>query len=171
MTSSPVEATTRISSLYSDHSRRLLKFLTGLTDGRQDLAEDLLQETMIRAWRNLESVPDQPENTRRWLFTVARRLAIDAARTRSARPVETSALDLARMPATDYTSGEVEAIHVFRQTVDGLSRAHRTVLAELYLHGRSTGEAAQLLGLPVGTVKSRAHYALRAVRDALSAAN
>ena len=83
------QAQERLSELYADHSRPLLNFLLRLTNGERTAAEDLLQETMIRAWRHLETVPTEPENIRRWLFTVARRVTIDAVRMRQARPAET----------------------------------------------------------------------------------
>jgi len=153
-------------ALHAEHSRPLLNFLSGLT-GERHAAEDLLQETMIRAWRHLDSVPLESENARRWLFTVARRVAIDAVRMRRARPAETSVLDLTRIATVDDTPETVLAIHALRAAVDGLSQAHRRILSELYFEGRSTRETANRLGVPVGTVKSRAHYALRTLRDAV----
>jgi RNA polymerase sigma-70 factor, ECF subfamily len=157
----------RMCRLHAEHSRPLLNFLLGLTGGERHAAEDLLQETMIRAWRHLDSVPDESENARRWLFTVARRVAIDAVRMRRARPPETSVLDLTRIPAGDNVPETVVAIDALRRAVDGLSQVHRRILSELYFEGRSTLECANLLGVPVGTVKSRAHYALRTLRDAV----
>lgn len=161
------DAQTRMGKLYEDHSRPLLNFLFRLTRGEQEMAEDLLQETMIRAWQNLDRMPLEPEQTRRWLFTVARRLAIDAARKRRARPTETNAIDLSRIPATDHSPDEVVAMDTLRQAMDRLSDAHRTILSELYIQGRSPLETAMLLGVPIGTVKSRAHYAMRTLRSAL----
>jgi RNA polymerase sigma-70 factor (ECF subfamily) len=55
-----------------------------------------------------------------------------------------------------------------RRAVHDLSESHRVVISELYFHGRSTHETADRLGVPVGTVKSRAHYALRTLREAVT---
>ncbi|WP_240670168.1 sigma-70 family RNA polymerase sigma factor [Actinoplanes solisilvae] len=162
-----VTSEVRMSRLHAEHSRPLLNFLIGLTGGERHAAEDLLQETMIRAWRHLDSVPEESENARRWLFTVARRVAIDAVRMRKARPAETSVLDLSRIPAADDTPDTVLAIDALRRAVGSLSQAHRRILSELYFEGHSTRETATLLGVPVGTVKSRAHYALQTLRDAV----
>lgn len=163
-----VTAEARMCRLNAEHSRPLLSFLLGLTGGERTAAEDLLQETMIRAWRHLDSVPTETENARRWLFTVARRVAIDAVRMRRARPAETHVLDLNRIPATDDIPDTVVAIDALRRAVGSLSHIHRRILSELYFEGRSTRETAQRLGVPVGTVKSRAHYALRTLRDAVA---
>ncbi|XVV09825.1 sigma-70 family RNA polymerase sigma factor [Actinoplanes sp. CA-131856] len=160
-------AEARMVALHAAHARPLLSFLLNLCNGERHAAEDLLQETMIRAWRNLDTVPTEHENARRWLFTVARRVAIDAVRMRKARPAETGSLDMSRLPIGDDTTETVVAADTLRRAVDGLSDAHRTILAELYIEGRSTKETATRLGVPVGTVKSRAHYALRTLKDAL----
>ncbi len=161
------QAQERLSELYADHSRPLLNFLLRLTNGERTAAEDLLQETMIRAWRHLETVPTEPENIRRWLFTVAWRVTIDAVRMRQARPAETPLLDFTRVLTVEDPTGTVLAVDALRQAVRDLSPAHRAILSELYFAGRSTQETADKLGVPVGTVKSRAHYALRTLRGAL----
>jgi RNA polymerase sigma-70 factor (ECF subfamily) len=161
------DAAARMAQLHAEHSGPLLNFLLGLTNGERHAAEDLLQETMIRAWRYLDRVPEDHEGSRRWLFTVARRVTIDAVRMRQVRPAETNLLDLTRMPTADDTTDTVVAADSLRRAVGSLSDAHRTILSELYFRGRSARETATRLGVPVGTVKSRAHYALRTLRDAL----
>lgn len=155
-------------ALHAQHTGPLLGFLTGLTNGERHAAEDLLQETMIRAWRNLDNVPAESENARRWLFTVARRVAIDAVRMRQARPAETTNLDLARLPTNDDVPDTVVASDTLRRAAADLSDVHRVILSELYFEGHSIQETARRLDVPVGTVKSRAHYALRAIRNALT---
>src|ERR1700754_5364616 len=82
----------RLAALHSDHSSTLLNFLHALT-GERHTAEDLLQETMIRTWRSIDTVPHEYENARRWLFKVARRVANDAFRLRQSRPIEMQMLD------------------------------------------------------------------------------
>ena len=72
----------RLTALYADHARPLSRFLAGFTVGSPYGVEDLLQETMIRAWRRIEDVPAEPQGARRWLFAVA----VTSASTRSAAP-------------------------------------------------------------------------------------
>jgi RNA polymerase sigma-70 factor (ECF subfamily) len=151
-------------ALHDEHSPPLLRFLLRLSLGERQLAEDLLQETMLRAWRSIDSIAEDLETQRRWLFTVARRVAIDAARARQARPAEVGSLDLNRMPASGDAVEGVVAVHLVREALPKISEEHRTVLVALYFRGLSTGEIAAALGIPEGTVKSRVHYALRAMR-------
>jgi RNA polymerase sigma-70 factor (ECF subfamily) len=157
-----------MAELHAEHSPALLRFLIGLTGGEWYAAEDLLQETMIRAWRSLETVPVDSSGSRRWLLTVARRVAIDSARRRQARPAETGLVDIERMAAADDTTETVVLADSWRNAVRCLSETHRTILSELYFRGRSLDETAQFLGIPLGTVKSRAHYAVRTLRKAVA---
>ncbi|MFI6079009.1 sigma-70 family RNA polymerase sigma factor [Actinoplanes sp. NPDC051343] len=160
----------RINRVHAEHSGAVLHFLMSLT-GERHTAEDLLQETMIRAWQHLDTIPDDYETTRRWLFVVARRVTIDAIRMRQARPTETALLDLIFVLATPDTTETVIARESLKRAASRLSEAHRVILADLYLQGRSVQETARRHGLPVGTVKSRAHYALRMLRQNLSLAS
>jgi RNA polymerase sigma-70 factor (ECF subfamily) len=156
-------------SVHAIHYRPLLRFLLGLTRNDRPAAEDLLQETMLRVWRNLDSLPVEEENARKWLFTIARHVAIDAARSRQVRPSEVSLVETDRPSAVDGVGGAL-ALHDLNAAVQRLSGDHRAVLHELHFRGASIEEAAQRLGVPAGTVKSRAHYAMRLLRAALNPA-
>ncbi|OKI84551.1 hypothetical protein A6A27_40390 [Micromonospora sp. CB01531] len=157
----------RMRALYETHADAIFRFLLRLTLGERGLAEDLLQETMLRAWRNLDALPTEPEAVRRWLFTVSRRIAIDGARARQARPTEIAAPDIGQLPEDrDAMEAVVSAVTV-RRALAGLSEAHRAAIIELYFLGHSVDEAAARLAVPEGTVKSRAYYALRALRAAI----
>ncbi|MEU5943720.1 sigma-70 family RNA polymerase sigma factor [Micromonospora sp. NPDC047548] len=153
-----------MNALHEAQARPLYRFLLRLTLGNTQAAEDLLQETLLRAWRHLDHLPSETEPLRRWLFTVARRVAIDAARSRQVRPPETGALDLTTIPADDSPIDQFVAAHTIRAALARLSHDHRQVLLEVYVRERSTKEAAAILGIPEGTVKSRTHHALRALR-------
>ncbi|GIF64107.1 hypothetical protein Ais01nite_21420 [Asanoa ishikariensis] len=154
--------------IHDDNRRSLLAFLRSLIPSHSfPTAEDLFQETMLRAWQHLDAVPPEPEGQRRWLFTVARRLVVDAHRRRQARPVQVILADAAWIHSRDDDQGAMVARLMLRHAVGSLSRAHRSVLSELYVHGNSFTETATRLGVPVGTVKSRAHYAMRSIREVL----
>ncbi|MER7759850.1 sigma-70 family RNA polymerase sigma factor [Streptomyces sp. NPDC097619] len=156
-----------LAELQRDHGRALFGFLLGLTHGDAQRAEDLVQETLVRAWQHPEALETAHESMRPWLFTVGRRLAIDARRARLSRPQEVEAEALEHSPAPeDAVAGAVTAIDV-RRAVRGLGPEHRDVLVEVYFRDRSVSEAARELGIPAGTVKSRTHYALRALRRGL----
>ncbi|MDR7276463.1 sigma-70 family RNA polymerase sigma factor [Catenuloplanes atrovinosus] len=153
-----------VAGLYAEHAEALLRFLLRLTHGDRQLAEDLVQETMLRAWRHVDNLPGEWEPRRRWLFIVARRLTIDVVRVRRNRPVESGAMDLARIPSERDAAEAVVAAQTVRRALPKLSRMHRTVLVALYHEGLTGPELAEALDVPVGTVKSRTHYALRALR-------
>ncbi|RDG35537.1 sigma-70 family RNA polymerase sigma factor [Streptomyces corynorhini] len=156
-----------LTDLQHRHGPALLSFLLGLTYGDRQRAEDLVQETLVRAWLHPEAFDAPFESMRPWLFTVARRLAIDARRSRLARPPEVGDAVLAATPdPQDRTESAVAALDV-RRAVRTLSAEHRAVLGQLYFRGLSVNEAAAALGVPPGTVKSRSYYALRALARAL----
>ena len=154
-------------TLYDSHARVLLVYALRLTDGDRARAEDIVQETLLRAWRNLEQLDDAVRPVRPWLFTVAQRLAIDAHRARRARPPEVSDAALVSVPSLDDVEQSLDRI-VVADALQALSREHRAVIVETYFRGRSVAEAATELGIPPGTVKSRCYYALRALKLALA---
>ncbi|MEV3856366.1 sigma-70 family RNA polymerase sigma factor [Streptomyces sp. NPDC050095] len=157
-----------LAQVQREHGGPLFSFLLRLCDGDRQRAEDLLQETYMRAWQHPEALGSSShESVRPWLFTVGRRLAIDARRARLARPAEVgdAVLESARVCA-DHAERSAAALDV-REAVATLSPEHRAVLLEVYFKGASVAEAARTLGIPPGTVKSRAYYALRALRRVL----
>jgi RNA polymerase sigma-70 factor (ECF subfamily) len=165
--------------LYRRHAKSLYRFLVKLTCGNRGEAEDLLQETFLRAWRYVRSAAADSDRSkfdlaaiRPWPFTVARHIAIDAARARQVRPTEVSVPELAAVARVG--DNEIERF-VQAQAVRGalltLREEHRSALIELFYHDRTAKEAASVLGVPEGTVKSRAHYGLRALRRATAAAD
>jgi len=154
-----------IRSLYEQHGRALLAYATRLT-GDRAAAEDVVQETLVRAWRHPEVLVNGRGSVRGWLLTVARNIVRDHARARSARPIE-----VAESPGTtpverDHSDAVVDSM-VLLEALDRLSGSHRDVLVELYYRGRSVAEAASILGIPPGTVKSRSHHALRQLRETI----
>lgn len=156
-----------VRALYADHAGPLLGYVLRLTGGDRQRAEDIVQETLLRAWRHPEVLSGRP--IRPWLFTVARNLVVDGHRARRARPREVGEAALANAPAPAERL-DVDRILESWAVADALATLrpeHRGVLLETYYRGRSVAEAAEVLGIPVGTVKSRTYYALRALRLAL----
>ncbi|MGY1742229.1 MULTISPECIES: sigma-70 family RNA polymerase sigma factor [unclassified Blastococcus] len=154
-------------ALCDAHASALLGYALRLCGGDHAWAEDLVQETLVRAWRHLDQLDDQAAPVRPWLFTVAHHLAIDAHRARHARPHEVGDDAVAAIPSLDELDGALDRI-ILLDALDSLSREHRAVLVETYYRGRTVGEAAAVLGIPPGTVKSRCYYALRALKLALA---
>ncbi|SDK95125.1 RNA polymerase sigma-70 factor, ECF subfamily [Nonomuraea maritima] len=155
-----------VSALYREYHRPLLAFAIRLTAGDRQWAEDVVQETMIRAWRSAERLDAGAASLMPWLATVARRVVIDDRRRRDARPREAGDGPLAGVAVPDGLEGLLHQV-VVSEALKALSPAHREILNETILRDRSVNEAAELLGIPVGTVKSRVYYAVRALRIAL----
>ncbi|MEU9886292.1 sigma-70 family RNA polymerase sigma factor [Sphaerisporangium sp. NPDC051011] len=160
------EDETIVSELYRIYHRPLLAFTVRLTGGDLQWAEDVVQETMIRAWRSAAELESGASSLMPWLATVARRIVIDDTRRRDARPREAGDLPLDHAPEPDRTDDLLRQV-VVSEALKSLSRAHREILDETILRDRSANEAAAVLGIPLGTAKSRVYYALRALRAAL----
>jgi len=159
---------TLVRMLYEEHAGPLLMFVLRLTGGDRQRAEDIVQETLLRAWRNAHRLGAQGQQSLRpWLVTVARRIAIDDHRSVSARPPETYDRELESFPSTADDTDRVLQLMTVTDALRTLSQSHREILVETYFRGRTVPEAAEVLGLPLGTAKSRVYYALRALRTAL----
>ena len=154
--------------LYEEHAGPLLAFVLRLTDGDRQRAEDVVQETLLRAWRNAHRLNvDGQRPLRPWLVTVARRIAIDDYRSDRARPAETGERELEHFAVADETDRVLRSV-VMKEALAVLSHAHREILLETYFRGRTVAEAAETLGLPLGTAKSRLYYGMHALREALA---
>src|SRR5580693_8299326 len=158
-----------VRELWRANGPALMRFALKLTVGNRQHAEDIVQEALLRAWRHPEVIGSGKNAVRSWLYTIIRRIAIDQwrARSRIEEMIGDQYLELAS-PAEPIDQA-ITALDV-RAALAKLSSEHRQVLAELYYHGRLATEAAEVLGIPVGTVRSRAHYALRQLREAFVAA-
>lgn len=155
-----------VRALYARHAAPLLGYVLRLNGGDRGSAEDIVQETLVRAWRNPDALAEHHGSIRPWLYTVARHLVIDGHRARKARPPEVGEAALAALPGDDDLDRALESWAV-ADAIGVLGSDHRAVLLETYYRGRSVGEAAAVLGIPAGTVKSRTYYALRALKLAL----
>ena len=155
-----------VTELYRRYRTPLLSYVLRLTAGDTQQAEDVVQETMVRAWRQAGQLDLTEPSLMPWLATVARRIVIDQGRRKRARPQETGDVVLENVPVADTTEDLLRKV-VVAEALRALSPAHRDVLNETILRDRSVNEAAEILGIPVGTVKSRV-YAIRALRLVLS---
>lgn len=157
------------SDLVAQHAGAVRAYARRLT-GNAATADDVLQETLLRAWRHRHLLFGREGSVRGWLFTVAHNVAVDQMRgKRRAQPVGTDPWDSLQRPVDDHADAVVASAIVL-PALRRLTTEHRDVLFELYYRCSTVAEAAKSIGIPPGTVKSRAYYALRALRAHLAAA-
>jgi len=158
-----------VTELYRQYRGPLLLFVLRLTAGDRQQAEDVVQETMVRAWREARRLDLSERSLMPWLATVARRIVIDEQRRKRARPPEIGGAEVVEIApaAADETEHLLRKVLVI-EALQALTAAHREVLSETILRDRTVNQAAEVLGVPVGTVKSRVYYALKALRVVLA---
>ncbi|MFF5408270.1 sigma-70 family RNA polymerase sigma factor [Streptomyces misionensis] len=152
---------TYLNGLVDRHHSELVAFAERMLTDRHT-AEDIVQEAFIRAWNHSEKLRGGTGSVRSWLLTVTRHLVIDRVRSSYVRH-ETVADEVRDVWQADHADAVMSA-HQAHSLLRTLSAEHRDVLVHIYLHGYTLRETAQLLGIPTGTVKSRHHYALNALR-------
>ncbi|MFI2234648.1 sigma-70 family RNA polymerase sigma factor [Streptomyces chrestomyceticus] len=162
----------RVTALVLSYRQTLLRYVTGLLPADPQRAEDVVQETLLRAW--LESDLSRVGSARHeagwepglpWLFRVARNVVIDWSRRDRSRPAVPTGLPPETAGPADEIARVVERTHVV-ELLAQLSRPHREVLVYTYLLGCSGPDTAHALGIPPGTVKSRLHHAMHRLRAA-----
>ncbi|MDT7785226.1 MAG: polymerase sigma-70 factor, subfamily [Pseudonocardiales bacterium] len=124
-----------------------------------------MQEALLRAWRNPAILEQGTAASKAWLYAVARNFAIDEARSARAR-WEIGSDNLPERSRSDHTDKTLDA-WLIADALSQLKPEHRVVIVRAYYRGESIPELAEALGVPPGTVKSRLHYGLRALRLAL----
>jgi RNA polymerase sigma-70 factor (ECF subfamily) len=159
-----------LATLYADYASDLQRFAARLT-GDHGRAEDIVQETMLRAWRHPERVASHTGAPGAWLYTVARHLAIDQHRARRARPAaDLGPTVLADRAAPDQIDAAITQWDVTSALAD-LRPRDRDLLTARYLRDRSIDDIAADLDVPAGTIKSRLSAARHALRRRLQPGN
>ncbi|ONI90659.1 RNA polymerase subunit sigma [Saccharothrix sp. ALI-22-I] len=151
-------------ALHDEHAPALWRYVRRLT-GDDELSRDVVQEALLRAWRNPKVLEQGVAAARAWLYTVARNVVIDERRSARAR-WEIGSERLPERARSDPSDSALDAWLV-ADVLTQLTPEHRTVIVRAYYMGQSVAELADALDLPEGTVKSRLHYGLRALRLAL----
>jgi RNA polymerase sigma-70 factor, ECF subfamily len=153
--------------LYDKHAPELRRYAVRLT-GDRARAEDVVQETLLKAWQHPEVTGDPTRSPRAWLFTVARNIIVDDQRRASSRresvTPDTDAIHDHAGP--DEVNAALDRM-VLNSALSQLSADHRAVIRRSYYEGWTSAQIAADLGIPEGTVRSRLHYAMRALRLAL----
>lgn len=155
-----------LTALYAEHAGAVRTFVRKHQPDSHR-AEDCVQETFARAWRNIDRIRADG-NPRAYLFTTARNVLTDEWRAQQRRPrLVQDEFAIASEPTPDSVDAAIETMSI-GEAVGRLAPEHRDVVRALYFDGLSVAETADRLQIPVGTVKSRSYYAVRALRAHLS---
>lgn len=155
----PADAEARRREINQTFAGPLLRYLTSLASGNRELAEASMQETLLRASRNVDVLPTDPDRLERWLFTVARNVVSEAVRG--------SAAVRGRYGGLARPNGQALTGRSVRQALRTLRPQDREVLIEVYFRGSSTADVAARLGIEESTVKARSYHAIRALHRAV----
>lgn len=153
--------------LHDAHAGPIHAFALQAT-GDPQAAEEIVQDTFLRAWRAMDRFDPRRGDMRTWLFAIARNLVVDHYRRGKARP--STPLPNEHLDHPDRVVSDIDRAMEVWQVADALNQlspAHREAITEIHLRGVSVAEAAERLAVPEGTVKSRVYYGLRALRLAL----
>ncbi|MBJ8343506.1 sigma-70 family RNA polymerase sigma factor [Antrihabitans sp. YC2-6] len=142
--------------------------------GDSGLAEHSVQETFLRGWKACAKFDENTGSLRAWLLAIHRNLVIDMARSRAVRPGDNhwDAIDDVvgqNISMADFSEALAESWFI-GELLERLPLSQREAVAAIVVADRPYQEVAQELGVPVGTLKSRVHYGLRALRGHLQAA-
>lgn len=157
------------------HIRSLYGFVYRMVGNDRATAEDIVQETFMRAWKHLDRF-DPERSFRAWLFSIGRNAALDRLRRRRDIPfalfrddqggnvLEETSGDDAR--SVDELLARADADRTMRRALDRLSPDQRTLLDLRYRDDLSLAEIAQVFGIPYNTVKNRHTRAIRSLKQA-----
>lgn len=161
-----------VHAAYLRYGPEIYRFLLrGIGDA--GAAEDLTQETFVKAWRNADRYDEELSSLRGWLFGIARNTMIDHVRAAQVRPWQGRVVDptseLARGTGSEVADATERLLQqwVVEEALRRIPDHHREVIVQTYLRDRPHDEVAAELGVPVGTVRSRLFYGLKALRSAL----
>ena len=132
-----------------------------------DQADDAVQQTLVAIWRELPSLRN-PDRFEAWTYRLVVRFCLADARRARRTGVREIQIDQEEPGRTDAFADSDLRDRIVR-ALDGLSTDHRTVIVLHHYVGLPLGEIADILGVPYGTVGSRLHHAIRAMRAELAA--
>ena len=145
----------------------LHRFVTSLAGHDAHLVDDIVQETLLRAWQAARHLDWRERPIRMWLFRVARNLLIDDWRRSRAVPVGVAAADFAAPPVMPDAAARALDRRLVVDALRSLPAPHRDALVYVHLLDWTGDAAARALGVPCGTIKSRTHHGLRMLRRRL----
>ena len=155
-----------VQAAYNAHGPELYRFaLRQLGDGVA--AQDVVQEVFLRAWRAADRFDPELASLRVWLFAIARNVLVDEVRRAAKRPLPMAPSGTGQLPERSTGRSIDEQVMqswLVEEALQRIGPEHRAALVETYLRGRPYAEVAAEQGIPIGTLRSRLFYGLKALR-------
>jgi len=151
------------SKLYDDYSGAFYGILTRMLL-REELAQDALQESFIKIWKNIDSYDRTKGTLFTWMLNIVRNHAIDMLRSKNMKQKIQNIDDSVRVVNRQQQSTLAEEQLLIKELVETLKPEHREMIEMAYYKGYTQEELAEELNMPLGTVKTRARAALAQLR-------
>jgi len=155
---------------YAAHGGELYRFALRQL-GDEGAAEEVVQEVFLRAWRRADAFDPEIASLRSWLYAIARNVVIDEARRTASRPWRRTLTDSPQespeAPVTDGIDQAVVDTWVVEEALRRIRPEHREAIVATHLRGRAYADVATELGIPIGTLRSRIFYGMKALRLAM----
>jgi RNA polymerase sigma-70 factor, ECF subfamily len=155
--------------LYARYHVRVFRFVVRLVRD-EATAEDLISEVFLDVWRQAGRFEGR-STVSTWMLAIARFKAISALRRRSHEELDEDAAGAIEDPSDDPATAleKKDKSVVLRKCLMGLSAEHREIVDLVYYHEKSVEEVADIVGIPVNTVKTRMFYARKRLAELLKA--
>ncbi len=149
--------------LFARHNVRVFRFIQRMVSS-DTTAEELVNDVFIEVWRNAGRFEARSQVST-WILAIARFKALAALRRRPCGEVDDDAFEMMQDPGDDPETAvaKTERNALLRDCLKRLSAAHREVIDLVYYHEQSTDEAANIIGVPPSTVKTRMFYARKRI--------
>jgi RNA polymerase sigma factor (sigma-70 family) len=152
-----------LGQLYDAYANALFGVVIRIVQSKE-LAEQVLQDTFLKAWRNAAAYDNTKGRLFTWLLNIARNTAIDATRTAHFKnsAVTENIETLLSQPSTQGINPETLGI---RELIGRLDEKYRQLIDFIYFKGYTQEEIAEETGIPLGTIKTRLRYAINELRN------
>ncbi len=158
-----------LAELYDRYGTRVYSLALAIV-GEEMTAQEVTQDTFIKLWHHPEAYRYDDNRFAAWLLMVTRHCAIDRLRHERVRGGRAVSMDEANFPEIADAAHEIEARwNDLRHVLDSLPPEQREVIVLAYYHGLSQSEIADMMKLPLGTVKTRLRLGMEKLRRTLDA--
>ncbi len=156
--------------LYNNYSGALFGVISKIVQSDDD-ANDLLQDTFLKIWRNIDNYDSSKGSIFTWMMNIARNLSIDRVRSAdfrdSSQNISMEQNIIYQVDSEHQTVMDVDSIGL-RKVVDNLKPEYRQLIELVYYQGYTQAEVSEEYGIPLGTVKTRIKAAVGSLRAMLS---